>query len=472
MGLHPLRLLAAAVLLVVATLAGAPGASAQTVVPADWALKPSGLSGGDQFRLLFITSTTRNAESTDIANYNTFVQGRAAAGHQAIRSHSSGFRVVGCTEAVDARDNTSTTYTSADKGVPIYWLGGNKVADEYQDFYDASWDDEANPKNESGGSRSVTNDTRPFTGCRSDGTESFQGEHGSEALGKNWVELANLNGPGSPLSGGGRGNKDNPRPFYGLSQVFQVSNVTGKPGLSGFPRVGDVLTASVGDIADSDGLTGARYEYQWVRVDGTRESDIALANGPTYRLAAADLGKTVKVRVSFTDDVGSAESVTSEAFPNGGVLAKAVCKAPTYEGGRQEIWKAEMGVGSGSSDLGRVTGFLAGTLGSLSDRTFTYANWGADGQSITGVLYLHAHGGVLFAVEGQREREVVRSERTRSWRFMCARRSTILATRYQNLGRKSLAWSHGRLVGLFHPHRQAEFGRCCADVRVREARRQ
>ena len=109
MGLHPLRLLAAAVLLALGVLGGAFPTHAQTGVPADWALKPSGLSGGDQFRLLFITSTTRNAESTDIADYNTFVQGRAAAGHQAIRSHSSGFRVVGCTEAVDARDNTSTT---------------------------------------------------------------------------------------------------------------------------------------------------------------------------------------------------------------------------------------------------------------------------------------------------------------------------------------------------------------------------
>ena len=38
--------------------------------------------------------------------------------------------------AKDARDNTSTTYTSSDKGVPIYWLGGAKVADEYEDFYD------------------------------------------------------------------------------------------------------------------------------------------------------------------------------------------------------------------------------------------------------------------------------------------------------------------------------------------------
>ena len=67
-------------------------------------------------------------------------------------------------------------------------------------------------------------------------------------------------------------------------------------------------------------------------MDGTGESDIALANGTTYRLAAADLGKTVKVRVSFTDDAGSAESVTSEAFPDGGVLAAAVCKAPDVRG--------------------------------------------------------------------------------------------------------------------------------------------
>ena len=173
-GRHPLRLLAAAVLLALGVLGGVPGASAQTVVPADWALKPSGVKGGEQFRLIFLTSTTRNGQSTDIADYNTFVQGRAAAGHQAIRSHSSGFRVVGCTEAVDARDNTSTTYTSADKGVPIYWLGGNRVANEYQDFYDGSWDDEANAKNESGLTRNIAGSSnRPMTGCNHDGTEAI-----------------------------------------------------------------------------------------------------------------------------------------------------------------------------------------------------------------------------------------------------------------------------------------------------------
>ena len=87
-------------------------------VPSDWSLKPTGLAAGTQFRLLFLSSTRRNASSTDIATYNTFIQGRAAAGHTDIRAYSAGFRVVGCTAAVDARDNTKTTYTTTDKGVP------------------------------------------------------------------------------------------------------------------------------------------------------------------------------------------------------------------------------------------------------------------------------------------------------------------------------------------------------------------
>ena len=58
--------------------------------------------------------------------------------------------MVGSTAAVDARDNTGTTYTNTDKGVPIYWLGGAKAADDYEDFYDGDWDDEVNDKNESG----------------------------------------------------------------------------------------------------------------------------------------------------------------------------------------------------------------------------------------------------------------------------------------------------------------------------------
>ena len=90
-------------------LALATPALAQTMVPADWGLKPTGLADGAKFRLLFLSSTGRNAIATDIVDYNTFVQDRAAAGHADIQGYSAGFRAVGCTTAVDARNNTGTT---------------------------------------------------------------------------------------------------------------------------------------------------------------------------------------------------------------------------------------------------------------------------------------------------------------------------------------------------------------------------
>ena len=142
-----------------------------TPVLDSWSLIPAGLTTGDQFRLIFLSSTTRNANSSNIAHYNTFIQDRAAAGHDDIQAHSDGFTVVGCTAAVDARENTDTTGL----GVPIYWLGGNKVADGYTDFYDGNWHDEVNDKDESGANGPDTSQftNQPFTGCDDDGTEAF-----------------------------------------------------------------------------------------------------------------------------------------------------------------------------------------------------------------------------------------------------------------------------------------------------------
>ena len=50
-------------------------------VPADWSLIPPGLGAGAEFRLLFVTSGSRNGQSMDIADYNTFVQNAAGGGH-------------------------------------------------------------------------------------------------------------------------------------------------------------------------------------------------------------------------------------------------------------------------------------------------------------------------------------------------------------------------------------------------------
>ena len=83
----------------------------------------------------------------------------------------------------------------------------------------------------------------------------------------------------------------------------------GAPEIAGTPRVGDELTASTSDISDADGLADARFAYQWIRA----ASDIQGATGSTYTAVEADEGERLKVRVSFTDDAGNAESVTSAA---------------------------------------------------------------------------------------------------------------------------------------------------------------
>ena len=133
-------------------------AHAQTEVAADWALIPSGLGAGDQFRLLVVTSTARDATSSNIGDYDTHVQTAVASGHTAIQSYSSEFKALASTGAVDARDHTSTRYTGdttssttddSNLGVPIYYLGGAKVADDYRDLYDGNWDSQT-PRNESG----------------------------------------------------------------------------------------------------------------------------------------------------------------------------------------------------------------------------------------------------------------------------------------------------------------------------------
>ena len=86
---------------------------------------------------------------------------------------------------------------------------------------------------------------------------------------------------------------------------------TGAPTISGTTQVGETLTADISGIADADGLSGETFTYQWVSSDGTTDTDIENATGSTYTLIAADQGKSVKVRVTFTDDGGNEETLTS-----------------------------------------------------------------------------------------------------------------------------------------------------------------
>ena len=87
------------------------------------------------------------------------------------------------------------------------------------------------------------------------------------------------------------------------------SPATGGPGITGTVQAGETLTATTDGIEDEDGLTGAVFTYQWVR-SGT---DIEGAAGSNYTVTGADEGKPIQVRVTFTDDAGNAESLTSYA---------------------------------------------------------------------------------------------------------------------------------------------------------------
>ena len=89
------------------------------------------------------------------------------------------------------------------------------------------------------------------------------------------------------------------------------SPATGLPTIGGTVQVGETLTADTSDIADAEGLENAAFSYQWVSSDGTTDTDIQKATDSTYKLVAADQGKSIKVRVSFIDDGGTEETLTS-----------------------------------------------------------------------------------------------------------------------------------------------------------------
>ncbi len=93
-----------------------------------------------------------------------------------------------------------------------------------------------------------------------------------------------------------------------LSSASQANTpATGAPTISGTAQVGQTLTASTSGISDADGLTNVSYSYQWL-ADDTEIND---ATNSIYTVQSTDNGKVIKVRVTFTDDAGNEESLTS-----------------------------------------------------------------------------------------------------------------------------------------------------------------
>ena len=156
------------------------------------------------------------------------------------------------------------------------------------------------------------------------------------------------------------------------TEIAVNSPATGPPSISGTPQVGQTLTASTDGIADTDGIENATFAYQWLSNYSGADTEITAATDSSYTLSTAEVGKTITVRVTFTDDAGNDETLTSAA-------TATVAAAPNQDAtGIPSI--------TGAPKVGQVltadtTGIQDpdGTLNS----TFTY-QWSAAGNDIAG----------------------------------------------------------------------------------------
>ena len=184
---------------------------------------PPELAFGDRYRLLFLGSNTNFPASSSLSgDYTSRVRELLTLRLESITgSIWTVFRALVSTRHADARLYTGTTYTADDKGVPIYWVNGGKVADDYEDFYDGDWDDETGARNELGELQTVEEGV--WTGSGHDGTELFEGSV-SRALGES---QAGYGAPGSaapdagPLYSGMVADSTEERRLYGITEVLQ-----------------------------------------------------------------------------------------------------------------------------------------------------------------------------------------------------------------------------------------------------------
>ena len=92
----------------------------------------------------------------------------------------------------------------------------------------------------------------------------------------------------------------------------------GRVFITGTTQVGYTLKAFTSSIGDRDGIPRDQLNYQWKRyaANGTTFETNIGANSSSYRVTDNDVGKKIKLEVTFTDNEGTDEGpLTSPAFP-------------------------------------------------------------------------------------------------------------------------------------------------------------
>lgn len=169
---------------------------------------PVGVNPGDTYQLVFVTEGTTNALSTNIADYNSFVQTQAAL-NPTLTGTDIGvtYTAIGSTSTIDANVNAVVSG-------PVYLVDGSAlVATNFSDFWDGTLN-QAISKDQHG---STVNNVA-WTGSEADGTAAIGQELGlatgstffgsSSATDATWIHNAAF------------GNKSTLIPMYALSSVI------------------------------------------------------------------------------------------------------------------------------------------------------------------------------------------------------------------------------------------------------------
>ena len=95
------------------------------------------------------------------------------------------------------------------------------------------------------------------------------------------------------------------------------STATGRLKISGTTETGQTMTSDRSGVTDENGMPSeeSSFSYQWIRVGyyDYSEVEISEATSSTYVLQSADEDHWIKVKLSFTDDAGNSEEISSFA---------------------------------------------------------------------------------------------------------------------------------------------------------------
>jgi hypothetical protein len=221
---------------------------------------PPGLAPGSQYRLVFVTSATRDGMADDVAVYNNFVS-TVANGQPLLSALGTTWSAVASTQTVDARDNTGTNWTIVGSGVPFYRLDGARVAPNNSYFWNMAYPEATISYTELGTRTPITVQSSTeaeapwvWAGTTSGGTKST-----------GYLGVNSGSASGFPVAGVAYNEVTGPYSWIGLATTPD-EDVHALYGMSGVLTVPGAILA--GDYND-DGVVDAADYVLWRRLNGT-----------------------------------------------------------------------------------------------------------------------------------------------------------------------------------------------------------